>query len=143
MANNRPSPNATTRARSLREKQTRSEGLLWSILRAEQLCGLRFRRQHPIGPWVTDFACPAKMLVVEIDGGYHEQAFDEDLRRQEYLQQLGWTVVRFTDDNVEQDAEAVGRAIAKELNLPYDFEKRKATGAGMKSEKAAKKRRLK
>jgi leucyl-tRNA synthetase len=83
------------------------------------------------------------MLVVEIDGGYHEQTFSEDLRRQEYLQQLGWTVIRFTVDDVEQDAEAVGRAIAKELNLPYEYKKRKATGAGMKSVRAAKKRKPK
>lgn len=48
------------------------------------------------------------MLVVEIDGGYHEQTFHEDLRRQQHLQQLGWTILRFTDDDVEQDAEAVG-----------------------------------
>ena len=140
MANDQPNPNATTRARSVRVKQTRSEGLLWSILRAKQLCGLRFRRQHPIGPWITDFACPEKMLVVEIDGGYHEQTYNEDLRRQKYLQQLGWTVVRFTDDDVEQDTEDVGRAIAKQLNLPYEFKKRKGTGAGMKRVRAAKKR---
>jgi leucyl-tRNA synthetase len=56
------------------------------------------------------------------------------------LQELGWTVVRFTDDDVEHDAEAVGRAIAKKLNLPYEFKKREATGAGMKSVRAAKKR---
>ncbi len=73
------------------------------------------------------------MLVVEIDGGYHEQTFDEDRRRQEYLQKLGWTVIRFPDDDVKHDSEAIGRAIAKELNLPYELKKRQATGAGMKS----------
>ncbi len=83
------------------------------------------------------------MLVVEIDGGYHEQTFQEDLCRQKYLQKLGWTVIRFTDNDVEKDAEAVGRAIAKELNLPYEFDRREATGAGMKSVWAAKKRKRK
>ena len=126
-------------ARSLRENQTKSEGLLWSILRARQLCGLKFRRQHPIGPWVTDFACPEKMLVIEIDGGYHDETSDEDIRRQENIQDLGWTVLRFTDKEVEQDAEALVRAIAKELNLPYEIKKRRATGSGIMNVKGRKK----
>ena len=103
MVNQPKNPNHTERARSLREKQTRSEGLLWSILRARQLCGLKFRRQHPIGPWITDFACREKMLVVEIDGGYHDETVEEDLTRQKYLESLGWTVIRFTAEDVEQD----------------------------------------
>lgn len=78
------------------------------------------------------------MLVVEIDGGYHDQTIDEDLRRQHHLQKLGWTVVRFTDHDVEKNAEAVGRAIAKELNVTYEFKKRGAMGSGSKSVKAAK-----
>ena len=135
---NQRNPNAMSPARSLRENQTKSEGLLWSILRARQLCGLKFRRQHPIGPWVTDFACPEKMLVIEIDGGYHDETSDEDIRRQENIQDLGWTVLRFTDMEVEQDAEAVVRAIAEELNLPYEFNKRRATGSGMMNVKVRK-----
>ena len=71
------------------------------------------------------------MLVIEIDGGYHDETSDEDLRRQENIQDLGWTVLRFTDMEVEQGAEAVVRAIAEELNLPYEFNKRRATGSGM------------
>ena len=82
------------------------------------------------------------MLIVEIDGGYHDQTIDEDLRRQQHLQKLGWTIIRFTDDNVEQDAEAVGRA-AKELNVPYEFKKRTAMGSGSKSVKAAKTKKTK
>lgn len=120
------------------KRKPKSEGLMWSILRAKQLCGLKFRRQHPIGPWITDFACPAEMLVVEIDGGYHEASYEHDIRRQQHLHKLGWTVLRFTDENIEEDAESVGRAIASALSLPYEFRKREATGAGMKSTKAAK-----
>jgi very-short-patch-repair endonuclease len=52
-------------ARECRKRSTPSEGLLWSILRARQLCGLKFRREHPIGGFIADFACEAKMLVVE------------------------------------------------------------------------------
>ena len=128
-----------TRARSLRENQTKSEGLLWSILRAEQLCGLKFRRQHPIGPWITDFACVEKMLVVEVDGGYHDETGEEDVQRQKSLEELGWTVIRFTDKDVEEDAEAVARAIAKKLDLPYQFVRREKTGYGMMHLKGRKK----
>ena len=118
-----------TRARSLRENQTKSEGLLWSILRAEQLCSLKFSRQHPIGPWITDFACVEKMLVVEVDGGYHDETGEEDIQRQKSLEELGWTVIRFTDKDVEVDAEAVAGAIAKKLDLPYQFVIREKTGS--------------
>ena len=61
------------------------------------------------------------MLVVEIDGGYHDETVADDLRRQENLQQLGWTVIRFADDDVEKDTEAVGRAIANVLGIPYEL----------------------
>jgi very-short-patch-repair endonuclease len=80
------------------------------------------------------------MLVVEIDGGYHDATSDRDIRRQNHLQQLGWTRIRFTDKDVEQDAESVARAIAKELNLPFEFHKRNATGSGIMNVKAKGKR---
>ncbi len=81
------------------------------------------------------------MLVVEIDGGYHDETIAKDLRRQEDLQRLGWTVIRFSDDDVESDAEAVARAIAKELGIPYELKKRQKTGSGMRSVRAAKRQR--
>jgi very-short-patch-repair endonuclease len=131
----------TARSRALRKSQTTSEGLLWSVLRASQLCGLKFRRQHPIEPWFVDFACPRKMLVVEIDGGYHDHVVDDDLKRQKHLEALGWKVIRFTDKEVQEDSEAVARAIARELNLPYEFKRRSATGSGMKNLNAPNERR--
>ena len=81
------------------------------------------------------------MLVVEIDGGYHDETIAKDLRRQEDLQRLGWTVIRFSDDDVESDAEAVARWIAKELGIPYELKKRQKTGSGMRSVRAAKRQR--
>ena len=95
-------------ARVRRKGPTPSEGLLWSILRARQLCGLKFRREHPIGGFITAFACETNMLVVEIDGGYHDQIGEQDVAREKIIRELGWDVVRFSDDEVEQDAEAVG-----------------------------------
>ena len=105
---------------------------MWSVLRARQLCGLKFRRQYPIEPWVVDFACPQQMLVVEVDGGYHDNVVANDLKRQRHLESLGWKVIRFGDKDVEEDAEAVARAIARELHLEYEYRPRKATGSGMK-----------
>ncbi len=70
------------------------------------------------------------MLVVEVDGGYHDHVVEDDLIRQKCLQALGWRVVRFTDKEVESDAEAVARAIAQTLELPFEFRKRNTTGSG-------------
>jgi very-short-patch-repair endonuclease len=132
MKENEPNRESDERARSLRTTHTVSEGLLWSVLRARQLRGLKFRRQHPIEPWIVDFACPQQMLVVEVDGGYHDNVAENDLKRQEHLESRGWKVIRFSDRDVEVDAEAVARAIARELNLEYEFRPRKATGSGMR-----------
>ena len=123
----------TSRARELRKAETKSEKLLWSLLRAKQLCGLKFRRQHPIGPFFGDFACRAKMLVVEIDGGYHDHTAEEDLQREAFLRQEGWDVFRVTAEDVEDDPEAVAVGIARHLGLEFDFIRRDGTGAGMES----------
>ena len=135
MPPNRTPSESSSRARSLRQNQTKSEGLLWSILRAKQLCGLKFRRQHPIGPFVADFVCVAKKLVVEVDGGYHDHTANKDRSREAYLRNQGWEVIRFTDEEVEQDAEAVGQAIAKSLEMNTGFQQRDGSGSGMMREK--------
>ena len=140
MTEDQPNREPVERARSLRKTHTVSEALLWSVLRARQLCGLKFRRQHPIQPWIVDFACPQQMLVVEIDGGYHDNVVENDLKRQKHLESMGWKVIRFSDKDVEEDAEAVARAIATELNLEYEYSPRKATGSGMRSISASEKR---
>ena len=124
------------RAIGLRKLQTESEGLLWSLLRSKQLCGLKFRRQHPIGPFFADFACQSQQVVVELDGEYHDYIEEDDLRRQRFLENQGWKVIRFANDDVLQDAEAVARSIAMELGLSYEFRKRNLKGSGMMSENA-------
>jgi very-short-patch-repair endonuclease len=101
MTENLPNREAGERARSLRTTHTVSEGLLWSVQRARQLCGLKFRREHPIEPWIVDFACPQQMLVVEIDGGYHDNVVANDVKRPQHLESLGWKVIRFSDKDVE------------------------------------------
>ena len=120
-------------ARENRKHQTISEGLLWSVLRSKQLCDLKFRREHPIAGFIADFACESKKLVVEIDGGYYDQTSERDIQREKVFRSLGWDVIRFSDSDVEQDAEAVARAIAKHLKLEYSFSKRKGGGSGMRA----------
>ena len=80
------------------------------------------------------------MLVVEVDGGYHDHVVEDDLIRQECLMALGWSVIRFTDKEVEEDVEAVARAIAKTLDVAYEFRKRNATGSGKMNTKATRER---
>ncbi|MAP07806.1 MAG: hypothetical protein CMM00_02905 [Rhodopirellula sp.] len=120
-------------ASNRRKNSTRSEGLLWSILRGQQVCGLKFRREHSIAPWIVDFACLAKSLVVEIDGGYHDATIERDMRRQRDLESRGWQVLRFTDEEVENDAEAVARAIVAAIDMEYSFQPRLKTGSGARN----------
>jgi very-short-patch-repair endonuclease len=88
----------TERARNLRRNMTDAEWALWSGLRRDQL-GWRFRRQHPIPPYIVDFACLEARLVVEADGGQHALAGDHD-RRDEALRRQGWRVLRFWNNDI-------------------------------------------
>ena len=113
--------NKVDRARSLRRTQTKSEALLWAVLRARQLCGLKFRRQHPIGPFFADFACVEEALVIEIDGGYHDLTGERDLDREAFIRKNGWRILRFTDEDVENDVEKIALGIAAALGRNYEF----------------------
>ena len=73
---------------------TDSERLLWSRIRLEQF-GVKFRRQHPIGSYICDFACLAPKLVIELDGSQHADNAAYDKRRDEYIQEQGFVVLRF------------------------------------------------
>lgn len=117
------------RARELRSRQTRAESLLWQVLRAKRLSGLKFRRQHPIGPFFADFACPEMWCIVEIDGGYHDAVHEEDRSRQAYLEDAGWRVLRFTNEDVLDDVEAVAIGIARELGVEATFRGRRPDSA--------------
>ena len=121
----------TNRARKLRRTQTKSESLLWNVLRAKQMCNLKFRRQHPIGPFFADFACVAKKLVIEIDGGYHDLVAESDMSRQAFLENEGWNVIRFADEDIVHDVDVVVQAIAAQLGLRYEYKNRSQAGSGM------------
>ena len=83
------------RARQLRCQQTDVEAKLWMRLRDRQLSGAKFRRQHPIGPYVVDFCCPDCGLVVELDGGQHADQTARDTVRTRFLEAEGYRVIRF------------------------------------------------
>ena len=91
------------RAREMRQQPTAAEDLLWQAVRRKQLDGLAFRRQHPINRFIVDFYCPAANLVIEVDGPVHQGTQEMDEARQEFLEALGLKVLRFRNDELEQD----------------------------------------
>ena len=95
-------PESVRRARESRKSQTSAETKLWSLLRDRRLIKRKFRRQHPIGIYVVDFACLAAHLVIEVDGPSHDQAEQRafDQQRTEYLAREGWRVIRFKNEDV-------------------------------------------
>lgn len=100
------------RAKALRRGMTEPERTLWAMLRSEQQ-GLRFRRQHALGPYILDFYCPAAKLCVEVDGPSHEERAEHDARRTQWLAEQGVRVVRFTVADVEQRPAWVVAEIAR------------------------------
>ena len=99
-------------ARSLRNKSTLSEVLLWMKIKNKKLKGLDFDRQRVIGDYIVDFYCPSLGLVIEIDGSSHLFSYENDVEREEYLVSLGLRLLRFDDLDVKHNLEAVlGRII--------------------------------
>ena len=86
---------------------TDAEARLWMRLRGEQIDGLRFRRQVPMGPYVVDFACFKARLVIEVDGGQHAGRVEQDNRRTAWLIARGFRVLRFWDTEVLQETDGV------------------------------------
>src|SRR5215510_2152257 len=89
-------------ARRLRRNQTDAEKLLWSILRSRQLLGLKFRRQHSIGPYILDFYCHDYKFCIELDGGQHytSKGQEEEETRTAFLQTRGIHSLRFSNLDV-------------------------------------------
>jgi very-short-patch-repair endonuclease len=105
-------------ARDLRRRSTPTEQRLWAALRRHHLHGRQFRRQYPIGPYIVDFLCSAARLVIEVDGGIHEQQQEYDADRDDYLQELGYTVLRISVDRVLTDLNGVLSQIATACQTP-------------------------
>ena len=103
--------------RRLRSNMTGPETQLWSRLRARQLQGLKFRRQHGIGPYIVDFYCPEQSLVIEVDGDSHVDADQvvKDRQREQYLQSLGLRVIRYINDDILKNLDGVLEDLAERL----------------------------
>lgn len=102
-------PNNRGNARKMRKQMTDAELKLWNEVRAHRLMGLSFRRQMPISGYIVDFACPAKKLIIELDGSQHARAdaSASDTARTAKLEALGWTILRFWNDDVIRDIDNV------------------------------------
>ena len=103
-------------AKHNRKEMTESETILWNALRKQIDC-YKFRRQHIIGDYVADFVCLSEMLVIEVDGGYHNQPeqIDKDLIRTDNLQNMVFNVIRFDNNEMLDDVKDVIRRIKEEL----------------------------
>ncbi len=107
-------------AKDHRRSMTHAEVLLWQALRRDAMKGLRFRRQHPIGPYVADFASVPVKIVVEVDGATHgsDAQVAHDRRRTAYLERIGWRVMRFSNWDVYEDLAGVVEAVWRAVSTP-------------------------
>ena len=112
---NQSTPKAQQNARVLRREMTDSERKLWSGIRNEQL-GVKFRRQHPIGHYIADFACLAPRLIVELDGSQHLAQEGYDARRDAFLHAQGFGVLRFGSNEPFVNFEGVLQAVINRLD---------------------------
>ncbi len=112
------SPDALAFRRNLRRTSTDAEQLLWAFVR-RGLLGAKFRRQHPAGPYVLDFFCPAHRIAIELDGGQHwcGDAPLRDAVRTRYLAERGIRVLRFSNAEMFEESEAVIRVIREAMGL--------------------------
>jgi len=108
----------TKRAKRLRRDSTNVERKLWRCLRDRGVDGAKFRRQHPIGRYVVDFACVEAGLVVELDGGQHAERQGYDADRTIYLESQGFQVIRFWNNEVLENLEGVKTTIELALKQP-------------------------
>lgn len=109
-------------AKLLRKNMTSREKILWDKLSGKQICGLRFRRQHPIEFYIADFYCHKARLVVELDGEVHKQQSEYDDGRSAEIEKYRIQVIRFDNNQVEEDLEKVFRGVFPLYPLLLRFE---------------------
>jgi very-short-patch-repair endonuclease len=105
--------------RNLRRQQTDAEKCLWRHLRNRGLNGYKFRRQYPVAPYVVDFVCLEKSLIVEIDGGQHAEQLQHDGRRTAFLERKGFCVLRFWNNEVLTGTDAVLESLLMRLATSF------------------------
>ena len=109
----RPTKETKNRVKHIRVNSTEPEKILWSALRAKKVGDPKFRRQHPIEPYIADFYCADARLVIELDGDSHNDREDYDAQRDAYLRDLGLTVMRVTNNDVLTNIDGAASAILK------------------------------
>src|SRR5258707_3697725 len=107
----RTTPHGYELAHLLRKESALTERKLWAYLRSNKLNGVNFRRQHAIGPYITDFCAIKEKLVIELDGSQHLNQEEYDQERTEYLRSQGYKVIRFWNNDVMNNIEGVILAI--------------------------------
>ena len=102
-------PETQQRAKAHRRNLTDAERILWSKLKGKQINGWQFRKQHPVGPYIADFACVRAKLIIEVDGDSHAEAdqIKHDQRRTAFLEQQGWSVHRVWNVEIYKNLNAV------------------------------------
>jgi len=98
---------------AFRRRMTSAERVLWEQLRRKQLHGFKFRRQHPVGPFIVDFYCARQRLIVEVDGEVHIRQRGSDQVRTRQLEAYGYRVLRFRNDEILGDLAEVLRRISR------------------------------
>jgi very-short-patch-repair endonuclease len=105
-------------ARQLRESSTDTELRLWLHLKNRNLGGFKFRRQHPIPPYVVDFVCLKQKLIVELDGGQHAAQVASDAKRTSFLESKRYRIIRFWNDEALKQTDTVLEEILRQLRAP-------------------------
>lgn len=108
-------------AKNMRKNPTDAESILWYQLRGNRFCGYKFKRQVVIGSYIVDFLAAAQKLVIETDGGQHSDIIHKakDITRTEYLESQGYRVLRFWNNEILNETNAVLESIYNELQRPH------------------------
>ena len=108
-----------TLAKTLRKNQTSQELKLWSILRNRKILGYKFKRQYPIGNYIVDFVCKELKLIIELDGGQHNttEGIIYDKKRTEYLEIVGYKILRFWNTDVDKNIDGVYDKIVEVISI--------------------------
>ena len=105
-------------ARNLRKNSTIQERRLWNLLKNRQFYNLKFKRQQPVGNYIADFICKEAKIIIEIDGGQHNESknIDYDKTRTEFLNNLGYKVIRFWNNEIYENIDGVMLRLKEEIN---------------------------
>ena len=111
--------NQIENSRQLRKNMTPQEKRLWSAIRNRQFFGYRFRRQFPIGQYIVDFICREKKIIIEIDGGQHNEDINIycDNKRTEYLMAKGYKIIRFWNNEIDKNLVGVYEKLKEVFNV--------------------------